>query len=322
MSSINTTSFFQIPYFVLMCFPSIQSWQHWLSITLTFLLVIAVASNLIILEVIRREQNLPEPMYHLISFLAVLDLVLCMATIPKILGVLGFNLKVIDLPTCLLQMFAMNSLVVMECATFLFMAFDWYVAICNPLRYSSVISFRFIAKSFLFVLLRGILVYLPYPMLTARLQYCSRNVNVIEHCVCTNVAVTSLACSDRTINAVYQLVIAFGILGSDFIFICLSYCLILRVVICIPVKGAARKALSTCSSHLILISFFYTLLLVLIFTNKMEKVIVPDVPILLNVLHFIIPPALNPLVYGLRTKEMKPGIMKMISSWDKSPAVK
>ncbi|XP_078515222.1 olfactory receptor 56A4-like [Lissotriton helveticus] len=320
MSSINTTSFFQIPYFVLICFPNIQSWQHWLSIPLAFLLLIVVVSNFTILEVIRREPSLHEPMYYLIGFLAILDLILCMATIPKLLGVLCFNLKVIDLPACLLQMFAMNALVVMESATFLFMAFDRYAAICHPLRYPSVISLRFVTKAFLFILLRGILVCLPYPMLTARLQYCSRN--TIEHCVCTNIAVTSLACSDRTINAVYQLAIAFGILGSDFVFIFLSYCLILRVVINIRVKGAATKALSTCSSHLILISFFYTLLLVLIFTNKMEKVIAPDVPILLNVLHFIVPPALNPIVYGLRTKEMRPGIMKMISRRGKNPDVK
>ncbi|XP_069059419.1 olfactory receptor 56A4-like [Pleurodeles waltl] len=316
MSSINSSSSFQISNFLLMCFPNIQSWQHWLSIPLAFLLIIAVASNLIIMEVIRREQNLHEPMYYLIGFLGVLDLVLCMATIPKILGVLCLDLKGIDLLTCFLQMFAVNTLVAMESATFLFMAFDRYVAICNPLRYSSVISYRFIAKAFLFILLRSILVCLPYPVLAAQLQYCSRN--TIEHCVCTNVAVTSLACSDRTINAVYQLVIAFGILGSDFIFICLSYCLILRVIIKLRVKGAAIKTLSTCSSHLILISFFYTLLLVLIFTNKMEKIIIPDVPILLNVLHFIIPPALNPLVYGLRTKEMKPGIMKMIRRGNKN----
>ncbi|XP_078515221.1 olfactory receptor 56A4-like [Lissotriton helveticus] len=310
MSSINTTSFFQVPYFVLICFPSFQSWQHWLSIPLAFLLLIAIVSNLTILEVIRREPSLHEPMYYLIGLLAVLDLGLCMATMPKILGVLFLDLKVIVLPACFFQMFTVHAFVVMESATFLFMAFDRYVAICNPLRYSSVICLRFIAKAFLFILLRSILLSVPVAVLAAGLKYCSRN--AIEHCVCANVAVTSLACSDRTINAVYQLTLAFGILGSDFVFIFLSYCLILRVIINIPVKGAATKALSTCSSHLILISFFYTMLLVLIFTNKLGKVIISDVPILLNVLHFIIPPALNPLVYGLRTKEMRPGIRKMI----------
>ncbi|XP_078515220.1 olfactory receptor 56A4-like [Lissotriton helveticus] len=320
MTSINTTSSFQIPHFLLICFPSIQSWQHWLFIPLAFLLLIAVIPNITILEVIRREPSLHEPMYYFIGFLAVLDLVLCMATIPKILGVLSFDLQVIDLPACFFQMFTVNALVAMESATFLFMALDRYVAICHPLRYPSVINYKFTTNAFLFILLRSILVCLPYPVLAARLQYCFRN--AIEHCVCTNIAVTSLACSDRTINAVYQLAIAFGILGSDFVFICLSYCLIIRVVINIRLKGAATKALSTCSSHFILISFFYTLLLVLIFTNKMERVIVPDVPILLNVLHFIIPPALNPIVYGLRTKEMRPGIMKMIRKGNKNSDIK
>lgn len=101
------------------------------------------------------------------------------------------------------------------------------------------------------------------------------------------------------------------LLGSDMILILLSYCFILRAVLHLQAGGAATKALSTCGSHLILILFFYTVLLVFIFTNKAEKKVPSEVPILLNVLHHLIPPALNPIVYGVRTQEIKQGIIKL-----------
>jgi olfactory receptor len=86
----------------------------------------------------------------------------------------------------------------------------------------------------------------------------------------------------------------------------------LRAVIRQQSGGTVTKALSTCGSHVILILFFYTILLVFIFTNKAGKKIPSEVPILLNVLHHLIPPALNPIVYGVRTQEIKQGIMKLI----------
>ncbi|XP_069495732.1 olfactory receptor 56A4-like [Ambystoma mexicanum] len=310
MFFLNTTSSNQIPNFVLICLPAFQSWQHWLAAPLGLLLVIAFSANITILSVIGREQQLHEPMYYFLGILSSLDLILCSTTTPKILGILCFNLNVIDLPGCFTQMYIMNSFLAMESATFLFMAYDRYSAICNPLRYSSVITGSFVRKSLVFILVRNVLLLLPLPLLAARLHYCSGN--VIENCICSNLSVTSLACDDRSLNAIYQLIIAFGLLGGDLIFICLSYCMIIRAVTKLKTEGAAAKAFSTCSSHLILISFFYSILLVLIFTNKMEKLIPAEIPIILNVLHLLVPPALNPMVYGLRTKGIRQGIIQIL----------
>ncbi|XP_078515230.1 olfactory receptor 56A4-like [Lissotriton helveticus] len=310
MLALNITSSFQVSQFVLVCFPSIQSWQHWLSIPLVLLFFLAIVANITILMAMGREKSLHEPMYYFLGFLSVFDLVLCTATVPKVLGILCFNWKAIDKSVCFLQMYIMNCFLGMESNTFLVMAYDRYTAICNPLRYRSIMTVRFVRKALVFIILRSALVLLPMPVLAARLPYCSKN--VVEHCLCTNVAVTSLACADPTINTVYQLVLGFGFMGSDLLLIILSYFLILRAVWKLQVEGAAAKAFSTCSSHLILISFFYTIISVLIFTNLLEKVIPPDVPILLNVLHNVLPPALNPIFYGLRTTEILQGVVKMI----------
>ncbi|XP_078515226.1 olfactory receptor 56A4-like [Lissotriton helveticus] len=320
MLTANATSSFQISHFVLICFPNIQSWQHWLSIPLALLLLSAIVANILILAVIQRERHLHEPMYFFIALLAILDLVVCLSTIPKILGILWFNWKLIDLHACFLQMYFVNSFVPSQSATFLVMAFDRYTAICNPLHYPSVISSRFVSQAFAFILLRNLLVGIGNPVLAARLPYCSRN--IIENCICGVISVTSLACGDSTINKLYQLATGFILLGIDFIFISMSYCMIFRVVMKLQAEGAAATAFSTCTPHFILISFFYTLLLVLIFTNTMRKKIPPDVPILLNVFHFVVPSAMNPIVYGLRSKDIKQGIKKMIGKGNTNLNVK
>ncbi|XP_069059422.1 olfactory receptor 56A4-like [Pleurodeles waltl] len=319
MPAVNTTTTLGVQNFVLVCFTSIQSWQHWLSIPLALLFFVAFVSNITLMSVIQREHSLHEPMYYFLSLLAIFDLGLCIATTPKILVILWFDMKVINFPSCFLQMYLMNILLAMESATFLFMAYDRYIAICNPLRYHSVITIRFVAKAIVFMILRNTLLTLPALVFAVRLQYCSKN--VVENCFCTSAAVTSLACSDRTFNTLYQLIVAFGLLGSDLILIVVSYCLIIRVVMMFQGKGAAAKAFSTCSAHLILISFFYSVLLVLIFTAKFQKVIPHDIPVLLNVLHFLVPPVLNPIVYGVRTTEIKQGIINMIRTGITAPNV-
>ena len=166
------------------------------------------------------------------------------------------------------------------------------------------------ARATIFVVARNALASLPVPILSARLRYCAEN--IIKNCICTNLSVSKLSCDDITFNRLYQFVAGWTLLGSDLILIILSYSFILKAVLRIKAEGAAAKALSTCGSHFILILFFSTVLLVLVITNLARKRIPPDVPILLNILHHLIPPALNPIVYGVRTKEIKQGIQKLL----------
>ncbi|ELV13827.1 Olfactory receptor 56A3 [Tupaia chinensis] len=125
-------------------------------------------------------------------------------------------------------------------------------------------------------------------------------------------SVSKLSCDDVTINRFYQLGAGWTVLGSDLILIFLSYAFILRAVLRLKAEGAVAKALSTCGSHFILILFFNTILLVLVLTYVAKDKVAPEVPILLNVLHHVIPAALNPIVYGVRTQEIKQGIQRLL----------
>uniref|UniRef100_A0A2K5QDI7 G-protein coupled receptors family 1 profile domain-containing protein n=1 Tax=Cebus imitator TaxID=2715852 RepID=A0A2K5QDI7_CEBIM len=257
--------------FLFICFPNFQSWQHWLSLPLSLLFLLAMGANAILLTTIQLEASLHQPLYYLLSLLSLLDIVLCLTVIPKVLAIFWFGLSLISFPACFLQMFIMNSFLPMESCTFMVMAYDRYVAICHPLRYPSIITNQFVAKASVFIVVRNALFTAPIPILTSLFHYCGEN--VIENCICANLSVSRLSCDNFTLNRIYQFVAGWTLLGSDFILIFLSYTFILRAVLRFKVKGAAVKS---------------------------RKKVPMDILILFNVLHHLSPPALNPIACGFQ----------------------
>nr|XP_020008251.1 putative olfactory receptor 56B2 [Castor canadensis] len=299
----------QVSEFILMGFPGIHSWQHWLSLPLAMLYLLSLIANILILTIINREAALQQPMYHFLGILAVVDMGLATTIMPKILAILWFNAKAISLPECFAQMFAIHWFVAMESGIFVCMAIDRFVAICKPLQYPSIITESFVIKSTMFMALRNSLCLLSVPVLAAQRSYCSQN--QIEHCLCSNLGVTSLSCDDRKVNSINQIILAWAIMGSDLSLIILSYTFILKSVLKLNSMEAASKTLSTCTSHLILIIFFYTIIIVISITHIVGMKI-PLIPVLLNVLHNVIPPALNPVVYALKNKALRQGLYKVL----------
>ncbi|XP_040113581.1 putative olfactory receptor 56B2 [Oryx dammah] len=305
----SNSSKFQVSEFILLGFPGIHSWQHWLSLPLALLYLLALSANILILIIINKEATLHRPMYHFLGILAMVDMGMATNIMPKILAILWFNAKSISLPECFLQMYVIHTFMLMESGIFVCMAIDRYVAICRPLRYPSIINKSFVVKATVFMTVRNSLSSIPVPVLAAQRHYCSKN--QIRHCLCSTLGVTSLSCDDKRINSVYQLLLAWTLMGSDLGLIIISYVLILHSVLKLHSTEAASKALSTCTSHLILILFFYTILIVLSVTHGATKT-VPLIPVLLNVLENLIPPALNPMVYAFKNKDLRHGLYKFL----------
>ncbi|XP_044934205.1 olfactory receptor 688-like [Mustela putorius furo] len=313
IQSINNSSMFQVSEFILMGLPGIHEWQHWLSLPLALLYILALGANILILITIQHEPSLHQPLYWLLGILAIVDIGLATTIMPKILAILWFEAKAISLPECFAQIYVIHSFMCMESGIFLCMAVDRYVAICYPLRYPSIVTEAFVIKATLSMVLRNSLLTIPVPVLAAQRHYCSRN--EIDHCLCSNLGVTSLACDDITINRFYQLVLVWVIAGSDMGLVFASYALIIRSVMRLNSAEAISKALSTCSSHLILILFFYTAAIVVSVTQLAERKL-PVIPALFNVLHNVMPPAFNPMVYALRTQELRAGFQKVLGLGD------
>ena len=168
-------------------------------------------------------------------------------------------------------------------------------------------------KVILSMILRNSLLTIPVPVLASQRHYCCRN--EIDHCLCSNLRVTSLACDNITINRFYYLALIWVMVGSDIGLVFSPYALIIHSVLRLNSAEATSKDLSTCNSHLIPIFFFYTAINVVSVTHLAERK-VPFIPFLLNVLQIVIPPALNPMVYALKTQELRVSFQRWLGLGD------
>ncbi|CAM2096023.1 unnamed protein product [Caretta caretta] len=188
------------------------------------------------------------------------------------------------------------------------MAFDHYVAICNPLRYSTILTNARIAKLGFVGLIKAVLFILPLPLLLSRLPFCANR--VIPHTHCEPIAVAKISCGDITVNRMYGLVLVFVVVGFDLMLIVLSYSLIIRALLRINSKKAHQKAFNTCTAHICVMLMCYTPGLFSPLMHRFGQGIAPHVHIILADLCFIIPPMFNPIIYGVKTKELRDKVGK------------
>ncbi|XP_044858099.1 olfactory receptor 52N4-like [Mauremys mutica] len=287
---------------ILMGIPGLEAAHVWISIPFSMFYDIGLLGNVTVLYVVGKEQTLHKPMYLLIYMLALTDISTSTSVVPKALCIFWFNLKDITMGGCLTQMFFLHAASVMHSAVLVTMAFDRYLAICNPLRYDTILTNARIAKLGLVGLIRAVLFILPMPLLLSRQPFCANR--IIPHTHCDHMAVAKMSCGDITANRMYGLVIALVVIGFDLMLIALSYGLIIRAVLRISSKKAHQKALNTCTAHICVILTSYTPSLFSFVTHRFGQGITPHIHIILANLYFLIPPLLNPNIYGVKTKEL------------------
>ncbi|CAM2095714.1 unnamed protein product [Caretta caretta] len=249
-------------------------------------------------------------MYLLLSMLALTDIGTSTSVVPKALCIFWFNLKGITVGGCLTQMFFLHSVSIMESAVLVTMAFDRYVAICIPLRYATILTNARIVKLGLVGLIRAVLLMLPLPLLLSRQPFCTNR--IIPHTYCEHMAVVKMSCGDTTVNRIYSLVMAFVVIGLDLTLVALSYSLIIRAVLRISSKKSCLKALNTCTAHICVMMTSFTLFFFSTLTHRFGQHITPHIHIILANLFFLIPPVINPIIYGVKTKELHNKVVKYI----------
>ncbi|XP_075053992.1 olfactory receptor 52A1-like [Mixophyes fleayi] len=307
---LNST--FYPNFFILVGIPGLENEHNLNSTFICIFYIFILFGNIILLVVISASSGLHKPMFIFLSILASNDILLSTSIAPKMLCIFWFNSRLISFDSCLLQMFFIHFFSGVESGMLLAMAFDRYIAICQPLRYGSIMTNTLIGKFVIMLLVRAAVLVGPILILIKRLP--AFKTNIIEHSYCEHMAVVKLAAVDIRINSAYGLFVAFTVVGGDLLFILLSYSMIFHTVFSLPSKDSRLTAFNTCAPHICVFLTFYVLAIFSFLSHRYGKRIPPYIHIILSDMYLLVPPMLNPLVYGMKTKQIRERVLKALNS--------
>ncbi|KAM5247244.1 olfactory receptor 51H1-like [Ctenodactylus gundi] len=308
---------FQHRYFVLTGIPGLEQKYYWMALPLGALYAAALFGNGIIVSTIKSESSLHIPMYYFLCMLAFADMGLALCTLPSMLGIFWFNYKLIAFDACLTQMYFIHTFSAIESGVLVAMAIDRVVAIRSPLRYSTILTNGVVCRIGIVILSRAVGVVFPVPFLIKRLPFYSAN--VLSHSFCLHQDVMRLASASTRVNSLYGLIAVIFTKGSDSLSILFSYVFILRTVMAIASGEGRLKALNTCVSHLCAVLIFYVPLIGVSVIHRFGKHLSPLTHALMANAYLLVPPVLNPIVYTVKTKEIRKKIIQIFAHPKVSP---
>ncbi|XP_004688418.1 PREDICTED: olfactory receptor 6N2-like [Condylura cristata] len=294
--------------FVLLGFPNVGRIKGWLFLLLLLAYMFTVCGNLLIFLVIRLNTALHKPMYHFISILSFLELWYTATTIPKMLANLLSEKKTISFAGCLLQTYFFHALGGSECYLLTAMAYDRYLAICQPLHYPAIMTPTLCFKMAACCWTTGFLCPITEISLVSQLPFCGNN--KIPHIFCDFPPLLGLACKDTSINVLVNFAINSFIIVISFLFIMFSYGRIIVAVFKIKSTAGRKKAFSTCASHLIVVFLFFGSIIFMYV--RLKKSYSPTLDRTFAVVYSVVTPLANPIIYSLRNKELIRAIKKTI----------
>ncbi|XP_032766139.1 olfactory receptor 7G2-like [Rattus rattus] len=270
--------------------------------------LITISGNLLIMLAINCDRHLHTPMYFFLCHLSFNDIYLISITVPKMLVHIQTQDQRITYAGCLSQVCFVVVCTIFECFLLGVMAYDRYIAICNPLRYTVLMNPCFCIILVLISLTISIVNGLVHSLMVLHLSFCT-DLEIL-HFFCEIAQVLKLACSDSLINNILIFVSASIFAGVPLYGIIFSYTHIVFTVLKMPSSEGKYKAFSTCGSHLLVVALFYgTGFGVYIISNVIDS---PKKIAVASVMYSIIPPMMNPFVYSLRNKDMKEALKKVI----------
>ncbi|XP_072006508.1 olfactory receptor 5AP2-like [Engystomops pustulosus] len=291
----------------LLGFPNLKNFTFPFFSLLVLIFCGTISGNLLIMVLYLVSKTLQSPMYFFITQLSILDLLLTTDIVPVLLHTLLYGGSSITLIGCITQFTIFATSEGLECLLLSVMSYDRYVAICNPLRYHSIMSHIFCVRLVCTIWLIGFLVISIHIFSMYNLYFCGPH--VIDHIYCDLEPLLRLSCSDTSRIHIQSLILGSLFVIIPFKIIITSYICIVITILKIPSTTGRHKAFSTCSSHLIVVSIFFgTLMVVYMFPTNGESLTLGKV---LSLMYTVLTPLLNPIIYTLRNKDFKEAFHKI-----------
>ncbi|XP_063302591.1 olfactory receptor 5AS1-like [Pelobates fuscus] len=303
MNVINQTIVTEILLLGFQDLPNIKT------LVLFFLLIfpiVTICGNILIIWLVASNSSLQSPMYLFLTQLSITDLLITTAIVPNTLYIIFSEGDTISFYGCIIQFYFFACSEASECFILSVMAFDRYLAICNPLRYRSLMNPIVCVKLVIVTWLLSFSIELGVIISTIQLQFCGPN--VIDHFFCDLVPLIELSCSDTSFIEMEVLILCIPVTVTPLISIAVFYVYIVQAALRISTTNGRSKVFSTCSSHLTVVIIFYgTILGIYMLPTKNKSMTVNKMA---SLLYTVLTPMINPIIYCLRNEDIKNAVKK------------
>lgn len=270
--------------------------------------LLSISGNLTIITLTLLDSHLKTPMYFFLRNFSFLEISYTTVCIPKLLASMATGDKTITYNCCAAQLFFAFLLGASEFYLLAAMSYDRYVAICKPLHYTTIMSNKICIQLVLSSWMAGFLIIFLGLILGLTLDFC--NSNVIDHFYCDTVPLLQISCTDTHLFEMLSFILALMTLLITLVLVILSYTYIALTIIKIPSANQRKKAFSTCSSHMIVISLSYdSCIFMYVKPSAKQRISLVKGVAVLNI---SVAPILNPFIYTLRNQQVKQAFKNLL----------
>ncbi|XP_036156084.1 olfactory receptor 6C74-like [Myotis myotis] len=298
----------RVTVFILAGLTDDPQWKVVLFIFLLLIYMLSITGNLIIITLTLVDIHLKTPMYFFLRNFSFLEISYTSTCIPKFLLTMATGDKTISYNCCFTQVFFAFLFGASEFYLLAAMSYDRYVAICKPLHYTVIMNSKICTQLVLSCWLAGFFVIFPPLILGLDLDFCASN--IVEHFYCDSTPLMQISCTDTWIIELMGFISALVTLVITLIMVIISYTYIALTILKFPSTSQRKKAFSTCSSHMIVISLSYGSCIFMYVNPSVKQTVSFSKGI--SVLNTSVAPLLNPFIYTLRNQQVKKGFMIMI----------
>ncbi|KAM4691780.1 olfactory receptor 11L1-like [Rhinophrynus dorsalis] len=303
MSVKNQT---KVTEFLLLGFGNLHSLNILIFIIFVIIFLFTLTGNLLIVILVSISPRLHSPMYFFLCHLSVSDILITTSTVPTLLLSILSGGRILSVLSCIIQLYFFSATTITECFLLSVMSYDRYLAICYPLRYTSLMDFQICIILSVWPWILSFSLCVISIVTISKFNFC--NDNIIDHFYCDSTPIQKLSCSDTYVIELLTYVLSVPILILPFCVIIGTYVNIFLAILRIPSTTGKQKAFSTCSSHLIVVGAFYGTLI--------TKYMIPSegysslLTKIISLLHTVITPLFNPIIYSLRNKDIRTALRK------------